>query len=186
MILNYTEQDAIGEVTNISVGAAACYLGDMADVDVDISIPCVSDFDVLKNDNLAQGMMMGYRLSSTSFTAGYCVFVLQDSFSSFVSIVGKGKDTMASVRDTMNKIMREAMIPIEKLIEQPIHVSKETDITSQWMLNRQTEDVIYTRIEIQIVIESKIHAQIVFLYPEKIARKLAHRFISHGVALTTV
>ena len=186
MLLTFDEQDAIGEIANISVGAAACYLGNVGDVDVDVSIPSFKDI-VNNHDNLnIAGMSVGYMLSFTAFTAGYCAFVLNDNYEKFAKLIGCQSGDTEKLNKILFRVMESAVEPIERLMEQSISVSMVKPLSDKW--NPEWDDAMGSLVSISfdILLDSLIKAKIVFVYPEKVAKSIGDRFIKNGVAIMTI
>ena len=186
MILTLDEQDAIGEITNISAGSAVCYLSNSADVDVDISVPHLYEFDVNKDVLRLEGKSLGYRFSFTAFTAGYCAFVLEDNPNFLQKIFGYAAGQEEEMKRIMMRVMENAVEPIERLMEQTIKVSLAKDISDEWKLDWKEEDGTLLGIEFQVLIDSKYHGNVIFVYPDRVAKNLAARFLVNGVALTAI
>ena len=164
MLLSFDEQDAIGEIANISVGSAACYLGNVADVDVDVSIPSFKDI-VGDSDNLnVNGMSVGYMLSFTAFTAGYCAFVLNDNYDKFIKLIGCTNSDTEKLNKILYRVMESSVEPIERLMEQTISVSLVKPLSDKWNPDWGQDMGPLVSITFDIVIDSMINAKIIFVF----------------------
>ncbi len=186
MPLTFDEIDALNEISNIAAGSATCYISNISVSDVDISVPYFFDTDKQNIDFMFDGKSIGYRLLFTSFTAGYCVCVLKDHYSDFRHLLEISPDSVDSLKKTMDRVVMTAIEPIERLMEQSINIEVVKNLEDEWKEPWKDEKDSVVGVYFDVLIDGKINARMVLIYPYSIAKKVSDRFINNGVAITTV
>ncbi len=179
------ENDALGEITNIFAGAAACSLSNITDVDVDISVP--SFREAQSGDKVVDTMSncFGYRFKSPSFSDGFCFVSFQGEYNRFARLFGVRKNE-EYVSHMMKKIISTGLEPVERLMEKTINIEVLKKVSDNFDVSFMAKNSGYFIVEFNMIIDDDIEGKIVVVYPERTAKTMASRFLSEGIAVTTV
>ena len=186
MILTVEEQDAIGEIVNISVGAAACYLGNLAEIDVDVSIPNFTDVFCTEDIKEEKGKKSIYRMDFTAFSFGMCSITVINNYDKVCKYIGCSTDDASRMEKVLGRIVENAIEPLERLMEQTVNLTElynsENYMKSE--LVRFGNEII--QIGFLCSVGGAADVSINYYFPAETAKKVANRFIRQGIALTMV
>lgn len=181
MNLTLDEIDAIGEMANISIGAAASNLGNILDEDVDISIPNICDY-TREIAESTKGLSLGYEFSFVDYKIGYCVFILGGDIDDFKHMIGDHTEENAMLKGIMHTVIENSQIPIEKLLDKTISVSLYKDIYEELSFDWDNSGEDLVAITFDVLIAEHINAKAVLVYPNRLVRNFAGLFLERGIA----
>lgn len=194
------EKDAIGEIANMLVGAAACSISNCLDLDADISIPqvlvCENIDDVIGDNSCC------YKIDNAGNTDEFHCLCLMDfgNYNEKIKCIDNNSqidtdcehlsdNVMKSVLDNLILLMGQQM-NYNKLSKGDAYSLEKSDGNSE---NSNYEDsnykdsysekADYGSIEFNIVLENGIEIQFKLLMVTMLAKEVANKFLNQGVAI---
>ena len=186
MQLTFDQRDAICEISNISVGAAACYISNITASDVDISVPHFWGSDKVSFSDSISTKSLIYKMEFTSFMLGYFIFEIEDDFDYFCKMMDCSDNKSDHVRKNMNILMENSILPLERLMEQSVIIERIKDFFEDDYKFSHISSEQYVGIVFDMCVDNRINGKITYVLAENIAKNIANKFIDNGVALTTV
>ena len=186
MAFSIDENDAIGEVTNIFAGAVACSFSNITDADINISVPIINQWHEESSNLNLSDKTYGYSFRSTSFFGGYCILDIEKNPEYFNKMLGNDNNEPGLISHIVYKVIQTAIEPLELMLGQSLSVDTIKEMDDAWSANGFMQKGDYITVDFEVLIDEEINGVIKVIYPENVAKVLASRFLSTGIAVTTV
>ncbi len=133
-ILTELEKDAIGELGNISMGAAATAISTIVGKKVEITTPEVYETTIDDFKKLFKGMKIATSIDYLKALEGTNVFVLEPHVVAVIADImmgGTGQDVkdelddikLSAIAEAMNQMMGSAATSLSEIVKEPVEIS---------------------------------------------------------------
>ena len=198
-VLTPEEKDAIGEISNISLGSSATTLFALVNQRVNISTPTVS---VCKWDDLSQQYgkpCVFIQISYKEGLDGKNVLILQEKDVKIIADLMMGGDGSAAegelndlhlsaISEAMNQMMGASSTSLSQMFEMKIDISPPTaslvdlnDVVSGGDMDLFLKDE-FVKVSFRMEIGNLIDSELIQMYPIDFARSLYRKFINDEAA----
>lgn len=192
--LSNMEKDAMGEISNISMGTAATTLSSLVNQKVDITTPSVEDCNW-------EHLVMGYdrpcvllQISYREGLDGNNVFILKENDVKIIADLMMGGDGtgsmdgeltelhLSAISEAMNQMMGSASTSLSSMLDMKIDISPPTAISMD-MNDVVDEEKIsdflkgnFVKIAFKMTIGNLVDSEIMQLFPVEFCRTLCNKF----------
>ncbi|NPC92584.1 flagellar motor switch phosphatase FliY [Bacillus sp. WMMC1349] len=193
--LSPIEQDAIGEIGNISFGSSATALSTLLNQKVDITTPTVS---VINKSQLINEFPRPYVSIGVSYTEGFLgnnLLVIEQTDAAIIADLMMGGDGtnadpslseihLSAVQEAMNQMMGSAATSMSTVFSKKVDISPpEVDLLD--MSEGEGTDQIpkedpLVKVSFRIKVGELIDSHIMQLYPLTFAKDLINELMDHG------
>ncbi|MDE7298824.1 MAG: flagellar motor switch phosphatase FliY, partial [Lachnospiraceae bacterium] len=199
-VLNDAEKDAVGEISNISMGTAATTLFSLVNQKVNITTPVVTyatwDDLIMNYDRPCVFIQIHY----TEGLDGTNVLVLKENDVKIITDLmmgGDGTNTdgelselhLSAISEAMNQMMGSAATSISSMLEKKVDISPPTAelVDLNDVINGEgIADFLknkFVKVSFRMEIGDLVDSELMQLYPFGFARNLYHQFMKYtGVA----
>lgn len=199
-VLSPLEQDALGEIGNISFGSSATALSMLLNQKVEITTPSVS---IIERKNVANEFPQPYVAIQVNYTDGFLgtnlLVIKQDDAAIIADLMlgGDGKGTsnslgeiqLSAVQEAMNQMMGSAATAMSTVFGKRVDISPPTihllDIKEGEGLEYLPDEDILIKVSFRLKIGNLIDSSIMQLLPVDFAKELVQQLLqpnSHGEA----
>ncbi|WP_078547116.1 flagellar motor switch phosphatase FliY [Litchfieldia alkalitelluris] len=193
--LSPMEQDALGEIGNISFGSSATALSTLLNQKVEITTPTVS---VLEKSKLSDEFPHPYVAIHVSYTEGFSganILVIKQSDAAIIAdlmLGGNGIDPIAllgeiqlsAVQEAMNQMMGSAATSMSTIFSKKIDISPPGidifDIEKGEGITQLPSQEILTKISFRLKIGDLVDSNIMQLVPIEFAKDLVNELLNPG------
>ncbi len=196
-ILSPMEMDAIGEVLNISLGAASTAISNMLDARVDITTPRVrvrakGDFE-FKNLEPAVGVEIA---NEEGLTGSNIMLLKRSDVKAIVEMLmyreipdeefELDEITTSAVGEVMNQMMGASATALSELLERVVNIStpvvfpvEDSDAFKAKYFSEETE--LMVEIAFTLKISDKVESEFIYLIPTFLAKEMVEGFFKDGI-----
>ncbi|EWG11966.1 flagellar motor switch phosphatase FliY [Cytobacillus firmus] len=196
--LSHMEQDALGEIGNISFGSSATALSTLLNQKVDITTPAVS---VVLRKKLADEFPHPYVAIQVNYTEGFFgsnLLVIQQSDAAIIADLMLGGDgtspaelmgeiQLSAVQEAMNQMMGSAATSMSTIFGKKVDISPPAidllDLPHGEGAERVPEEEMLVRISFRLKIGSLIDSNIMQLLPLEFGKSLVNELLNPGQGL---
>ncbi|MEH6990690.1 flagellar motor switch phosphatase FliY [Cytobacillus firmus] len=193
--LSHMEQDALGEIGNISFGSSATALSTLLNQKVDITTPAVS---VVLRKKLADEFPHPYVAIQVNYTEGFFgsnLLVIQQSDAAIIADLMLGGDgtspadlmgeiQLSAVQEAMNQMMGSAATSMSTIFGKKVDISPPAidilDLPQGEGAERVPADDMLVRISFRLKIGSLIDSNIMQLLPLEFGKSLVNELLNPG------
>ncbi|MCH1623774.1 flagellar motor switch phosphatase FliY [Fredinandcohnia quinoae] len=193
--LSLMEQDALGEIGNISFGSSATALSTLLNQKVDITTPNVS---IVHRSNLSNEFPQPYVAIHVSYTVGFSgtnLLVIQQSDATIIAdlmLGGNGENPpellgeiqLSAVQEAMNQMMGSAATSMSTVFSKKIDISPPSidllDIKEGEGTEKLPSDDILIKISFRLKIGELIDSSIMQLVPVQFAKELVNELLNQS------
>ncbi|KAF0825845.1 flagellar motor switch phosphatase FliY [Cytobacillus firmus] len=193
--LSPMEQDALGEIGNISFGSSATALSTLLNQKVDITTPAVS---VVLRKKLADEFPHPYVAIQVNYTEGFFgsnLLVIQQSDAAIIADLMLGGDgtspaelmgeiQLSAVQEAMNQMMGSAATSMSTIFGKKVDISPPAidilDLPQGEGADRVPADDMLVRISFRLKIGSLIDSNIMQLLPLEFGKSLVNELLNPG------
>ncbi len=193
MYLTSMEQDALGEIGNISFGSSATALSTLLNQKVEITTPTVS---VLERNKLSEEFPQPYVAIHVSYTEGFSganLLVIKQSDAAIIAdlmLGGNGRNPadllgeiqLSAVQEAMNQMMGSAATSMSTVFSKKIDISPPgidlLDISAGSGTDRIPSEDILAKISFRLKIGDLIDSNIMQLIPIHFAKSLVEELLN--------
>ncbi|MEK3855105.1 flagellar motor switch phosphatase FliY [Cytobacillus sp. FSL H8-0458] len=193
--LSHMEQDALGEIGNISFGSSATALSTLLNQKVDITTPAVS---VVLRQKLADEFPHPYVAIQVNYTEGFFgsnLLVIQQSDAAIIADLMLGGDgtspadlmgeiQLSAVQEAMNQMMGSAATSMSTIFGKKVDISPPAidilDLPQGEGADRVPADDMLVRISFRLKIGSLIDSNIMQLLPLEFGKSLVNELLNPG------
>ncbi|MBN8199600.1 flagellar motor switch phosphatase FliY [Bacillus sp. NTK034] len=193
--LSHMEQDALGEIGNISFGSSATALSTLLNQKVDITTPAVS---VVLRQKLAEEFPHPYVAIQVNYTEGFFgsnLLVIQQSDAAIIADLMLGGDgtnpaelmgeiQLSAVQEAMNQMMGSAATSMSTIFGKKVDISPPAidilDLPQGEGADRVPADDMLIRISFRLKIGSLIDSNIMQLLPLEFGKSLVNELLNPG------
>jgi flagellar motor switch protein FliN/FliY len=197
--LSHMEQDALGEIGNISFGSSATALSTLLNQKVDITTPAVS---VVLRKKLADEFPHPYVAIQVNYTEGFFgsnLLVIQQSDAAIIADLMLGGDgtspadlmgeiQLSAVQEAMNQMMGSAATSMSTIFGKKVDISPPAidilDLPQGEGADRVPADDMLVRISFRLKIGSLIDSNIMQLLPLEFGKSLVNELLNPGKDLS--
>ncbi|KML43753.1 MULTISPECIES: flagellar motor switch phosphatase FliY [Bacillaceae] len=197
--LSHMEQDALGEIGNISFGSSATALSTLLNQKVDITTPAVS---VVLRKKLADEFPHPYVAIQVNYTEGFFgsnLLVIQQSDAAIIADLMLGGDgtspadlmgeiQLSAVQEAMNQMMGSAATSMSTIFGKKVDISPPAidilDLPQGEGADRVPADDMLVRISFRLKIGSLIDSNIMQLLPLEFGKSLVNELLNPGQDLS--
>ncbi|MCC3645704.1 flagellar motor switch phosphatase FliY [Cytobacillus oceanisediminis] len=197
--LSHMEQDALGEIGNISFGSSATALSTLLNQKVDITTPAVS---VVLRKKLAYEFPHPYVAIQVNYTEGFFgsnLLVIQQSDAAIIADLMLGGDgtspadlmgeiQLSAVQEAMNQMMGSAATSMSTIFGKKVDISPPAidilDLPQGEGADRVPADDMLVRISFRLKIGSLIDSNIMQLLPLEFGKSLVNELLNPGQDLS--
>jgi flagellar motor switch protein FliN len=191
-ILSPLEQDALGEIGNISFGSSATALSMLLNQKVEITTPSVS---IIERKNVADEFPMPYVAIQVNYTEGFLgtnlLVIKQDDAAIIADLMlgGDGKSTsgslgeiqLSAVQEAMNQMMGSAATSMSTVFGKRVDISPPTihllDIKEGEGLEYLPDEEILIKVSFRLKIGSLVDSNIMQLLPVDFAKEIVQQLL---------
>lgn len=199
VVLTPEETDAIGEISNISMGTSATTLSALVNQKVDISTPTVSvitwDQLVKEHDRPCIFIQIYYKEGLD----GNNILILKEKDVKVIADLMMGGDGsnsdgelselhLSAISEAMNQMMGSASTSISSMLETKVDISPP-DASIIDMTNVQNAGQIasflqheFVKVSFRMEIGNLVDSELMQLYPVEFAKSMYHKFIGDNIA----
>ncbi len=202
VILTPEEKDAIGEISNISLGSSATTLFSLVNQRVNISTPTVS---ICKWDELSQQYdrpCVFIQISYREGLDGRNVLILKENDVKIIADLmmgGDGSNTegelnemhLSAISEAMNQMMGASSTSLSTMFEMKIDISPPSaslvdlnDVVSGADIDLFLQDE-FVKVSFRMEIGNLIDSELIQMYPIDFAKSLYRKFINDEAAVTS-
>ncbi|CAH0346181.1 flagellar motor switch phosphatase FliY [Bacillus sp. CECT 9360] len=189
--LSSMEQDALGEIGNISFGSSATALSTLLNQKVDITTPTVSVIDKSKIQNEFPHPYVAIQVNYTEGFTGHNLLVIQQSDAAIIADLMLGGDGLnpadllgeiqiSAVQEAMNQMMGSAATSMSTIFKKKVDISPPT-VDSLNMEEDQGEEsnkIILAKISFRLKVGELIDSNIMQLLPLEFAKSLVNELMN--------
>ncbi|MDV6376706.1 flagellar motor switch phosphatase FliY [Sporosarcina sp. GW1-11] len=193
------EQDALGEIGNISFGSSATALSALLGQKVDITTPTIS---LIKRDELDKEFTHPYVAIKVEFTEGISgsnVLVIKQSDAAIIADLMLGGDGtspndelgdihLSAVQEAMNQMMGSSATSMSTIFNKKVDISPPTIDLMNVQLDQGIEHIpaqnLLIRVSFNIKVGELIDSNIMQLYPIEFGKKLVSSLMGEEEAAT--
>ena len=193
--LSIMEQDALGEIGNISFGSSATALSTLLNQKVDITTPTVT---VIQKDRLPEEFPHPYVAIHVSYTEGFSgsnLLVIKQTDAAIIADLMLGGDginpsedlgeiQLSAVQEAMNQMMGSAATSMSTIFSKRVDISPPSidmlDVPQGEGTDRIPGDDILVKISFRLKIGDLIDSNIMQLLPLHFARSLTAELLNPG------
>jgi flagellar motor switch protein FliN len=191
-ILSPLEQDALGEIGNISFGSSATALSMLLNQKVEITTPSVS---IIERKNVGNEFPLPYVAIQVNYTEGFLgtnlLVIKQDDAAIIADLMlgGDGKSTgdslgeiqLSAVQEAMNQMMGSAATSMSTVFGKRVDISPPTihllDIKEGEGLEYLPDEEILIKVSFRLKIGSLIDSSIMQLLPVDFAKEIVQELL---------
>lgn len=185
--LTEMEQDALGEVGNISFGSSATALSALLGQKVDITTPSIS---IIRRQNIEQDFVQPYVAVSVEYTEGLSganVLVIKQSDAAIIADLMLGGDGtspnpelgdihLSAVQEAMNQMMGSSATSMSTIFNKKVDISPPTIDLMDVQLNQGMENIpeedLLIRVSFNLKIGELIDSDIMQMFPLAFGKNL--------------
>ncbi|KON89079.1 flagellar motor switch protein FliN [Sporosarcina globispora] len=193
--LSHMEQDALGEIGNISFGSSATALSTLLNQKVEITTPAVS---VILRQKLSEEFPHPYVAIQVNYTEGFFgsnLLVIQQSDAGIIADLMLGGDgtnpselmgeiQLSAVQEAMNQMMGSAATSMSTIFGKKVDISPPAidilDLPQGEGADRVPADDMLVRISFRLKIGSLIDSNIMQLLPLEFGKSLVNELLNPG------
>ncbi|MCT2534532.1 flagellar motor switch phosphatase FliY [Aquibacillus koreensis] len=191
--LSSLEQDALGEIGNISFGSSATTLSTLLNQKVDITTPTISVIDKEALENEFPHPHVGVEVKYTEGFSGVNLFVLKQNDASIIADLMLGGEGQASenelteihlsaVQEAMNQMMGTAATSMSTVFSKRVDISPPAitllDVKKDEGNKYIPDDNILIKVSFQLKIGNLIDSNIMQLLPVSFAKSLVDELLN--------
>ncbi|MDL4840072.1 flagellar motor switch phosphatase FliY [Aquibacillus rhizosphaerae] len=189
--LSSLEQDALGEIGNISFGSSATTLSTLLNQKVDITTPTISVIKKSKLEDEFPHPHVGIEVKYTEGFSGVNLFVLQSSDASIIAdlmLGGEGEASseelneihLSAVQEAMNQMMGTAATSMSTVFSKRVDISPPaiTLLDKEESEKYIPEEDVLIKVSFQLKIGSLIDSNIMQLLPVQFAKDLVNDLLN--------
>ncbi|SHN16307.1 flagellar motor switch phosphatase FliY [Gracilibacillus kekensis] len=191
--LSSIEEDALGEIGNISFGSSATTLSTILNQKVEITTPTTS---VIHKGELEEEFPVPYVGVEVKYTEGFTganLFILESKDAAIIAdlmLGGNGEpDTnelndihLSAVQEAMNQMMGTAATSMSTVFNKRVDISPPTtsvmDVTAEETKSLKPDDDVFIKVSFQLKIGTLIDSKIMQLLPVTFAKDLVDQLLS--------
>lgn len=191
--LSPIEQDALGEVGNISFGSSATALSTLLNQKVEITTPNVT---VIKKSNVSDEFpipYLGIRVSYTEGFSGSNLLIIQQSDAAIIADLMLGGDgtnpsdlmgdiQLSAVQEAMNQMMGSAATSMSTVFNKRVDISPPTidvlDVKHGQGTEQLPEDALLVKVSFRLKVGELIDSSIMQLLPLDFAKSLVNQLMN--------
>ncbi|WP_058307805.1 flagellar motor switch phosphatase FliY [Gracilibacillus massiliensis] len=191
--LSSIEEDALGEIGNISFGSSATTLSTILNQKVDITTPTIS---VIDKGELKEEFPVPYVGVEVKYTEGFTganLFILESKDAAIIAdlmLGGNGEpDTneltdihLSAVQEAMNQMMGTAATSMSTVFSKKVDISPPTtsvmDVTAEETQSLTPDDDVLIKVSFQLKIGTLIDSKIMQLLPVTFAKELVDQLLN--------
>lgn len=195
--LSLMEQDALGEIGNISFGSSATALSTLLNQKVDITTPTVT---VIQQKKLPEEFPHPYVAIHVSYTEGFSgsnLLVIKQTDAAIIADLMLGGDgrnpsedlgeiQLSAVQEAMNQMMGSAATSMSTIFSKRVDISPPAidmlDVPQGEGTDRIPGDDILVKVSFRLKIGELIDSNIMQLLPLQFARSLTEELLNPGAA----
>ncbi|RAK23379.1 flagellar motor switch protein FliN/FliY [Anoxybacillus vitaminiphilus] len=196
-VLSIAEQDALGEIGNISFGSSATALSMLLNQKVEITTPNVS---VIHRQALADEFPLPYVAIQVNYTEGFLgtnLLVIQQSDAAIIAdlmLGGDGKNPsdmlgeiqLSAVQEAMNQMMGSAATSMSTIFSKKVDISPPTlhllDVKEGEGIDTLPEEDILVKVSFRLKIGDLIDSNIMQLLPLNFAKEMVQNLLNPSSA----
>ncbi|ARK26344.1 flagellar motor switch phosphatase FliY [Sporosarcina sp. P37] len=197
--LSEMEQDALGEVGNISFGSSATALSALLGQKVDITTPTLS---LIQRDNLDKDFVHPYVAIKVEYTEGLSgvnLLVIKQSDAAIIADLMLGGDGTApneelseihlsAVQEAMNQMMGSSATSMSTIFNKKVDISPPTIDLMNIQMDQGTENIpahnLLIRVSFNLQVGELIDSDIMQLFPLEFGKKLVSSLMGEEEAAT--
>ncbi|WP_077621955.1 flagellar motor switch phosphatase FliY [Sediminibacillus massiliensis] len=191
--LSIVEQDALGEIGNISFGSSATTLSTLLNQKVEITTPEIS---VISKDNLSSEFPepnVGVEVEYTEGFSGVNLFVIESGDAAVIADLMLGGDGqsasgelneihLSAVQEAMNQMMGTAATSMSTVFSKKVDISPPSismiDMENESRINKFSQHDIFVKVSFQLKIGDLIDSNIMQLLPVPFAKQLVDQLMN--------
>lgn len=195
--LSSMEQDALGEIGNISFGSSATALSTLLNQKVEITTPTVT---VIERKNMADEFPQPYVAVQVSYTEGFAannVLVIKQSDAAIIVDLMLGGDgtnpseyldeiQLSAVQEAMNQMMGSSATSMSTIFNKRVDISPPSihilDVKHGEGTSSLPEDDLLVRVSFKLKVGQLIDSNIMQLLPLNFAKSLVDELMNPGQA----
>ncbi|WAA13594.1 flagellar motor switch phosphatase FliY [Fervidibacillus halotolerans] len=192
-LLTEVEQDALGEIGNISFGNSATALSTLLNQKVEITTPSVS---IIRKENLEREFPHPYVAVVVNYTAGFGgsnLLVINQRDASIIAdlmLGGSGEDVseeinelqMSAIQEAMNQMMGSAATSMSTIFDKRVEISPPIidilNIPEKEGIDKIPEDDPIVKIGFKLTVGNLINSTIMQLLPIRFAKSMVTHLIN--------
>ena len=191
--LNELQQDAIGELGNISIGSSATALSTLLNQKVEITTPSVSIIDNAKLEEEFPHPYVAIQVKYTSGFSGVNILVIKQSDAAIIADLMLGGDGtspaelldeihLSAVQEAMNQMMGSAATSMSSIFEKKVDISPPSiellNISEGEGRDTIPQQNLLVKISFRLAIGNLIDSDIMQVLPIEFAKKLVEDLLS--------
>lgn len=191
--LSSIEEDAIGEIGNISFGSSATTLSTILNQKVEITTPTVNAIHKGKLEEEFPVPYVGVEVQFTEGFSGSNLFILESKDAAIIAdlmLGGKGDPNtdelndihLSAVQEAMNQMMGTAATSMSTVFNKKVDISPPTtsvmDVSEEEANNLTPNDDILIKVSFQLKIGALIDSKIMQLLPVTFAKELVDQLLN--------
>ncbi|MFE8699085.1 flagellar motor switch phosphatase FliY [Cytobacillus sp. FJAT-54145] len=198
--LSSMEQDALGEIGNISFGSSATALSTLLNQKVDITTPTVS---IIPRNKLAEEFPHPYVAIQVSYTEGFSgtnLLVIKQTDAAIIADLMLGGDglnpaelmgeiQLSAVQEAMNQMMGSSATSMSTIFSKKVDISPPSidmlDVQQGEGTERIPDDDMLAKISFRLRVGELIDSSIMQLLPLEFAKNLVKELLNPGEATPT-
>jgi flagellar motor switch protein FliN len=191
-VLSPLEQDALGEIGNISFGSSATALSMLLNQKVEITTPSVS---VIERKNVADEFPLPYVAIQVNYTDGFLgtnLLVIKQEDAAIIAdlmLGGDGKNTtdllgeiqLSAVQEAMNQMMGSAATSMSTIFGKRVDISPPTvhllDVKEGEGIEYLPDEDVFIKVSFRLKIGNLIDSNIMQLLPVDFAKGLVQQLL---------
>ncbi len=186
------EQDALGEIGNISFGSSATALSTLLNQKVDITTPTVS---VIKREDIEKEFPIPYVAVQVSYTEGFKAtnsFVIEQSDAAIIVDLMMGGDgtnpstefgemQLSAVQEAMNQMMGSSATSMSTIFSKKVDISPPNavlfDVKEGTGMMAVPDDAVLVKVSFDLKIGNLIDSQVMQMLPVEFAKELVRNLM---------
>jgi flagellar motor switch protein FliN len=190
--LSSIEQDALGEIGNISFGNSATALSTLLNQKVEITTPTI---DLVENESLENEFPSPHVAIRVSFTEGFSgvnLFIIKNQDAAIIADLMLGGDGtspeselseihLSAVQEAMNQMMGSAATSMSSIFDKRIDISPPTtnilDVNSGKGTDYIPQEEVFVNVSFRLKVGELIDSNIMQLLPIDFAKELVHSLL---------
>jgi flagellar motor switch protein FliN len=191
-VLSPLEQDALGEIGNISFGSSATALSMLLNQKVEITTPSVS---IIERKNVADEFPLPYVAIQVNYTDGFLgtnLLVIKQEDAAIIAdlmLGGDGKNTadslgeiqLSAVQEAMNQMMGSAATSMSTIFGKRVDISPPTvhllDVKEGEGIEYLPDEDVFIKVSFRLKIGNLIDSNIMQLLPVDFAKGLVQKLL---------
>ncbi|WP_071459454.1 flagellar motor switch phosphatase FliY [Bacillus massilinigeriensis] len=193
--LSFMEQDALGEIGNISFGSSATALSTLLNQKVEITTPTVT---IVHRERIPEEFPDPYVAVQVHYTEGFSgtnMLVIQQNDAAVIADLMLGGDgsaprelmdeiQLSAVQEAMNQMMGSAATSMSTVFSKRVDISPPAINLLNLQEGKGTESIpseeVFVKVSFRLKIGSLIDSSIMQLFPVEFARSLINELLNPG------